>query len=205
MLHTAAPRCGRCLSQPPHYDATIAALAYGDPLDHAVHAFKYHHALGLARFFSGLLDDALSAAVAGGHDSIGNTSSAGSTLGPGRIDLIIPLPLAPARLSERGFNQALELARSIAARRRIALNARAVRRIRDTPPQAQLPWSERARNIQGAFVCDIPLKGLRVAVVDDVMTTGASLNEIARVLKDAGAVQVTNWVVARALPQASRS
>ena len=191
MPGTAAPRCGRCLSQPPHYDATIAALAYGDPLDQAVHAFKYHHALGLARFLSGLLDDAAGASMAGG------------TVGPGRVDLIIPLPLAPARLSERGFNQALELARPIAARRRIPISARAVRRIRNTPPQAQLPWSERARNIHGAFACDMPLAGLRVAVVDDVMTTGASLNEMARVLKEAGAVHVTNWVVARALPHAS--
>ncbi len=121
------------------------------------------------------------------------------------IDLIIPLPLAPARLSERGFNQALELARPIAARRRIALGVRAVRRIRNTPPQVQLPWKERARNIQGAFVCDVSLKGLRVAVVDDVMTTGASLDEMARVLKGAGAAHVANWVVARTLPQAWRA
>lgn len=179
-------RCGRCLTHPPHYDTTVAALAYADPLDHAVQAFKYHHALGLARFLSGLLDDAVSAA--GAPDT--------------RIDLIIPLPLAPARLAQRGFNQALELARPIAARRRIALNARAVRRIRNTPPQAQLPWNERARNIKGAFVCDMPLAGMRVAVVDDVMTTGASLDEMARVLKVAGAAHVTNWVVARTLPQA---
>lgn len=180
--------CGRCLSHPPHYDHTIAALAYGDPLDQAVQAFKYRPALGLSRFLSGLLDEAVSAATAGNQ-----------------IDLIIPLPLAPARLTERGFNQALELARPLAARRRIRLEARAVRRIRNTPPQVQLPWKERARNIQGAFVCGLPLTGLRVAVVDDVMTTGASLDEMARVLKGAGAAHVTNWVVARTLPQAWRA
>ena len=191
---TAAHRCGRCLTQPPHYDTTIAALAYGDPLDHAVQAFKYHHALGLSRFLAGLLDDAVSAAASNADKDAA-----------AKVDLIIPLPLAPARLSERGFDQALELARPIAARRRIALAARAVRRIRNTPPQAQLPWHERARNIKGAFVCDLPLKGLRVAVVDDVMTTGASLDEIARVLKAAGAAHVTNWVVARTLPQAWRA
>lgn len=185
---SATLRCGRCVSRPPHYDATVAARAYGDPLDHAVQAFKYRHALGLTRFLSGLLDDAIGAAGSGSG-----------------IDLIIALPLAPARLSERGFNQALELARPIATRRRIALDAHAVRRIRNTPPQAQLPWKERARNIQGAFVCDVSLKGLRVAVVDDVMTTGASLDEMARVLKDAGAVHVSNWVVARTLPHAWRA
>ncbi len=191
-LPAAMQRCGRCLTHPPHYDTTVAALAYADPLDHAVQAFKYHHALGLARFLSGLLDAAVSAAGAPGSGTGADT----------RIDLIIPLPLAPARLAQRGFNQALELARPIAARRRIALNARAVRRIRNTPPQAQLPWHERARNIKGAFVCDMPLTGMRVAVVDDVMTTGASLDEMARVLKVAGAAHVTNWVVARTLPQA---
>ena len=118
------------------------------------------------------------------------------------------MPLAPARLAGRGFNQALELARPIAQHRRIPLDAHAVRRVRDTPPQAQLPWKERARNIQGVFACSAvtgsvnphPLAGLRIAVVDDVMTTGSTLNELARVLKAAGAVHVTNWVVARTLP-----
>ncbi len=199
----AGQRCGRCLTQPPHYDTTVAALAYGDPLDHAVQAFKYHHALGLSHFLAGLLDAAVSAAGVSKADTEADADA--HTAADARVDLIIPLPLAPARLSERGFNQALELARPIAARRRIALNARAVRRIRNTPPQAQLPWSERARNIKGAFVCDLPLRGMRVAVVDDVMTTGASLDEMARVLKDAGAAYVTNWVVARTLPQAWRA
>ena len=123
---------------------------------------------------------------------------------PAGIDLILPMPLAPTRLKERGFNQALELARPIAKKRQIRLDAHTVRRVRDTPPQAQLPWKERARNIQGAFGCDATsgthLAGLRIAVVDDVMTTGATLNELARVLKAAGAAHVTNWVVARTLP-----
>ena len=118
------------------------------------------------------------------------------------------MPLAPARLADRGFNQALELARPIAQRRRIAVDAQMVHRIRDTPPQALLPWKERARNIQGAFACTgtagsvnpRPLAGLRIAVVDDVMTTGSTLNELARVLKAAGATHITNWVVARTLP-----
>lgn len=183
--------CGRCIASPPHYDATVAALAYGDPLDHALQAFKYRHALGLTRFLASLLDAAI--------DRAGSTGGTGSAP---RVDLIVPMPLARARLAERGFNQALELARPIAARGRIRLDPLAVRRTRDAPPQAGLPWKERARNIKGAFASDAALGGLRVAVVDDVMTTGATLDELARVLKQAGAAHVTNWVVARTLPHA---
>jgi ComF family protein len=177
--------CGRCIASPPHYDATVAALAYGDPLDHALQGFKYRHALGLARFLASLLDAA-----------IGGT---GSTL---KVDLVVPMPLARPRLAQRGFNQALELARPIAARRGLRLDPLVVRRTLDAPAQAGLPWKERARNIKGAFACDAALGGLRVAVVDDVMTTGATLDELARVLKQAGAAHVTNWVVARTLPHA---
>lgn len=172
--------CGRCLSSPPYYDATIAALAYGDPLDQALQAFKYRHALGLGPFLAELLDAAIGPTIA--------------------VDLLVPMPLARERLAERGFNQALELARPIAARRQIRLDAQIVKRTRDTPPQMALPWKERARNIKGAFACTTPLDGLHVAVVDDVMTTGATLDELARALKRAGAATVSNWVVARTLP-----
>jgi predicted amidophosphoribosyltransferase len=78
--------------------------------------------------------------------------------------------------------------------------AHATRKVRHTPPQAALAWKARARNVRGAFVCDADLEGRRVAVVDDVMTTGATLDEIARTLKGAGAAQVVNWVVARTMP-----
>jgi predicted amidophosphoribosyltransferase len=78
---------------------------------------------------------------------------------------------------------------------------RACRKVIETPPQAALPWKERAKNVRRAFVCDADLRGARVAVVDDVMTTGATMNELARVLRKAGAVEVTGWVVARTLPR----
>ncbi len=189
--------CGRCLSNPPHYDATIAAFAYADPLDQALQAFKYHHALGLSRFLAALLDGAIDTADAA-------TTAASRAAGrPRPVDLIVPMPLSRDRLAERGFNQALELARPIATRRRIRLDAGVATRTRNTPPQAALPWKERARNIKGVFACNAALDGLHLAVVDDVMTTGATLDELARVLKAAGAVRVTNWVVARTLPHAS--
>jgi len=115
------------------------------------------------------------------------------------VDLIIPMPLAPLRLAERGFNQALEIARIVSRMKGIALAPTACRRVRESVPQATLPWQERARNIRGAFVCDMDLRGVRVAVVDDVLTTGATLNELARNLRKAGASEIQGWMVARAV------
>ena len=101
--------------------------------------------------------------------------------------------------AERGFNQALELARPLARSCGAPLDIRHVRRHRDTTPQASLPWKERAKNIRHAFECDIDLAGMNVLIVDDVMTTGATLDELARTLKAHGANRVENRVLARAL------
>ena len=121
--------------------------------------------------------------------------------------MLIPMPLSAARLRERGFNQAHELARYVGRALGLPVLAHAVRKLTDTPPQAALPWKERARNVRAAFVCDANLTGMHVAVIDDVMTTGATLNELARKLKRAGALSVSGWVIARTLAvrgQASR-
>jgi predicted amidophosphoribosyltransferase len=109
------------------------------------------------------------------------------------------MPLSAARLRERGFNQAQELARYVGRTLGVRVLERACRKIADTVPQAALPWGERARNVRRAFVCDADLSGLRIAIVDDVITTGATLNELARNLKHAGAVHVSGWFVARTL------
>jgi predicted amidophosphoribosyltransferase len=107
------------------------------------------------------------------------------------------VPLSAERLRARGYNHAAEIARHLrAARLELGLCERA----RDTPPQMELPYDERRRNVRGAFRCTRALAGESVAVVDDVMTTGATLDEVARVLKAAGATRVTNWVVARTFP-----
>jgi ComF family protein len=171
--------CGACLERPPRFSRVEAAFAYAFPLDGLVQACKYGGRLALA----GLLGGQLARAV------------------PGRADAIVPMPLAPRRLAERGFNQALEIARPVARATRLPLLATACRKVADTPPQAALPWDERARNIRRAFVCDADFTGMRVAVVDDVLTTGATLNELARVLLKAGAAEVVGWVVARTLPR----
>jgi ComF family protein len=114
-----------------------------------------------------------------------------------RVDCVVAVPLAPDRLRRRGYNQALEIARHL---RREGLALTLCERTRDAPPQMELPYDARQRNVRGAFRCTRALIGAAVAVVDDVMTTGATLEEMARTLKSAGAGRVVNWVVARTLP-----
>ena len=174
--------CGTCLSDPPRFDRVSAAFAYAWPLAPLIHHYKYAGNLALAT----LLAQALCARLSD------------------RADIIVPMPLSAQRLRSRGFNQALELARVASRLTGVPLAASACRRVRDCAPQASLPWRERAPNIRGAFVCDADLTGRSVAVVDDVMTTGATLNELARNLRQAGAVEVYGWMVARTLkPQDS--
>jgi ComF family protein len=113
-------------------------------------------------------------------------------------DYVVPVPLSAARLRQRGYNHAAEIARHI-ARKKLELSL--CERGRDTPPQMDLPFAERQRNVRGAFRSTRAIAGAAVAVVDDVMTTGATLNEVARALKEAGAARVVNWVVARTFRQ----
>ena len=179
----ASPRgalCGRCLAHAPAFDATVAALGYRFPADVLVQALKFRGELSLAPLLGALLGAQVARA--------------------GPVALVLPVPLSSARLRERGFNQSLEIARVAAACVQARLAPRACERLRDTPAQSGLPWAARARNVRGAFACAMDLAGLSVAVVDDVMTTGATLEELARVLKQAGAARVVNWVVARTDP-----
>jgi ComF family protein len=167
--------CGRCLSHAPAYDATHAALAYDFPADALVHALKFRGELALAPLLAALLID---------------------TIRDDRVDHVVAVPLSARRLRERGYNQSVEIARHL---RKATLDLRLCERTRDVRPQIELPYDERQSNVRGAFRCTRALVGARIAVVDDVMTTGATLNEIARTLKAAGAVHVVNWVVARTL------
>ena len=190
LLGSACPRCalaspgeavcGRCLADPPAYDATCAALAYRFPVDVLIHALKFGGELALAPLLGGLLAERARTA--------------------GRVDVIVPVPLSAARLRERGYNQAMELARPIGEALQAPVDARLCERTRDTPAQTGLAWAARARNVRGAFLCPAPLDGAVVAVVDDVMTTGATLAEIAQALKTAGASRVLNFVAARTFP-----
>jgi ComF family protein len=169
--------CGACLQRHPAFDRTLAAFSYHFPVDRLLHAFKYSGDLALADVLAKPL-----AQRAADHP---------------KPDLLIPMPLHPGRLRERGFNQSLEIAKLISRWLDIPLAADACRRTRDTPPQAGLKWKERRRNVRGAFACDLDLSGGKIAILDDVITTGATLNEICRILKARGASEVSAWVVAR--------
>lgn len=169
--------CGACLKSPPAFDATIAVWRYGFPVDKLVQSLKYEHRLVLSGFFA--------EAMLAGERPAG--------------DMLLPLPLSAQRLAERGFNQAVEIARPLARALGLPLDADACRRTRETVPQASLPWKERRGNVRRCFDCSQDLAGRSVIVVDDVMTTGATLDEFAALLKRHGALRVTNWVVARAV------
>ncbi len=173
--------CGQCLKNPPPFDHTLAAFSYSFPVSQLIKALKFHERLILVNFLA---------------DQVAKKADA-------RPDCLLALPLHPTRLRERGFNQSQLLAARVAKRLRIPLLTDACHRLRDTPPQSSLPWKERDKNMRGAFevtaLADI--RGKHVAIVDDVMTTGASTGELARALKQAGAGEVSVWVVARTLPQ----
>lgn len=174
---TGGETCGACLRQPPYFDATYARFRYAFPMDRLVQALKYQHRLAVSGFFAAAL---LEAPRPEG-------------------DLLMALSLSDRRLRERGFNQALEIARPLARKLDIPLLTHGCSRVLDTAPQTSLPWKERQKNVRNAFECSIDLSGKSVIVIDDVMTTGATLNEFARTLKKHGAAKVANWVVARAL------
>jgi ComF family protein len=175
--------CGPCQKLPPRFDATLVPFVYAFPVDRLIQSLKYRHRLALSGWFGNQLAEELAAHPA--------------DLPP---DLILPMPLHPRRLAERGFNQALELARPLAQLMGLPIVQEGVERNLNAPPQASLPWKARRKNIRGAFLCHKDFSGCHVLVVDDVMTTGATLEELAGCLKQSGAARVTNLVLARTLP-----
>ncbi|HYD96523.1 MAG TPA: ComF family protein [Noviherbaspirillum sp.] len=175
--------CGGCLKQPPAFDATIVATDYTPPADQLVLALKFGTRLELAPLLARLLD----APARCGHAPA----------------VLTAVPLGPQRLAERGFNQALEIAKPLSRSLGVPLERELVVRQRDTQAQSLLHPDQRRRNVRGAFM--VPAKamalvrGRHVGVVDDVMTTGETLNELAATLKRFGAASVTNFVFARTL------
>jgi len=176
----AENECGACVTEPPAFTRTLAPFRYEDPVKHLIHALKFNQKLYVARVLGELMAE--------------HCAQQGA-----RPDLIIPVPLHTGRLRARGFNQALELARPVAARLRIPLNVRACVRTRGTAAQSDLPADQRAKNIKGAFKLSAPLRVRRVALIDDVMTTGATVDELARTLTANGVEDVQVWVCARAI------
>lgn len=173
--------CGACQKQPPAFLRTVALYHYAPPVDHFIRALKFHQQLGLAQLLGIRLAQRL-------------------LLEAARPDLIIPVPLHRARLRERGYNQALEIARPVAQALGVPLDFRSLRRVRATVPQTGMTVKERRKNLRGAFALrdENVVQNRRVALVDDVMTTGSTVQAAAQCLRAAGAMEVTIWVIARA-------
>lgn len=176
--------CGRCLSRPPPWSAAVVPLAWTFPVDALVSRFKY--AGGLQHGW--LLGRLLASACA-----------------DRRPDALLPVPLHPARLAERGFNQSAELARPVSRQLGVRVCHHACRRVRATPAQAGLSAVQRKRNLAGAFVASAEVAGLAIAIVDDVLTTGATATALAAALLAAGARDVELWAVARGGTAARRA
>lgn len=169
--------CGPCLAHPPAFAATLAAFTYAFPVDRLLQRFKFEGDLALAGLFAEALCE-----------------RAADRPRPG---LLVAAPLAPRRLRKRGFNQAVEIARRVGSRLALRFEAGACVKRLDTVQQTELEGAARRRNLRGAFAVRGDVRGRHVAVIDDVMTTGTTMDELARTLLAAGATGVEAWVVAR--------
>ena len=177
------PACGGCLRDEPGIDACLVGCDYVFPWDRLIADFKFRGQLALAQALAQRL-----------------VSAVERSEGP-LPALVVPVPLAPGRLAERGYNQAWELARRVARTVGCRTEAQWLNRPTDGAHQARLTLAQRRLNLRGAFVLNpsrrVSLRGLHVALVDDVMTSGATLREAALVLRNAGATRVDAWVLAR--------
>ncbi|OGI57365.1 MAG: hypothetical protein A2V58_05030 [Candidatus Muproteobacteria bacterium RBG_19FT_COMBO_61_10] len=173
--------CGACQRHPPAYTRAIALYHYAAPVNHFVRELKFHQQLGLAQLLGEQLARRLSQEAP-------------------RPDLIVPVPLHRARLRERGYNQALEIARPVARALNVPLDFRSLVRVRATAPQTGMTVAARRKNVRNAFRLRDPdaIRDRHVALVDDVMTTGSTVQAAAHCLRAAGATQVDIWVIARA-------
>ena len=194
VLHNACPRCamplpdahnapcGHCLQRPPGFSACIAALRYEHPVRELLSRFKFQGDLAAGRMLAGLLAARLAALPATRRTGL----------------VLAPVPLHPARLRERGFNQSERIARVLAAELGLTLCSSLVRRVQRTADQKQLGAAARRRNLQGAFRAS-GCAERRIALIDDVITTGATAEAVTAALLAAGAARVEVWCLARAL------
>lgn len=171
--------CARCAARPPPFIAAFAPLRLDAPVQQQIHALKYAAAFMPARLLGQLFAEALSAR------------------GVAFPDLVLPVPLHPQRLRRRGYNQSVELARPLKAALGLRIEPGYARRIRATTDQIGMGAAARRRNVAKAFAIDARVRGLRIALLDDVMTTGATQAELARCCLRAGALQVEAWAIAR--------
>lgn len=171
--------CGECLQRPPPFAGAVVPWHYAPPLDRLIQDLKFGARLALAGTLGALLADEV------------------VRRGAALPDCLIPVPLHPARLRRRGFNQALELARPVAERLGVPVAGDACRRVRATDVQSTLDAAERRRNLRGAFAARWTVPPARVAIVDDVMSTGSTAAELATALRRSGVAEVEVWALAR--------
>ncbi|CAG7856336.1 hypothetical protein MCAMS1_00778 [biofilm metagenome] len=176
----AAPTlCGRCVNETPAFDATVAPFTHQDEIRYLINGLKFGSQFKNARLLGRLLAETIE-------------------LTADLPDCIIPVPLHSSRYHERGFNQSLEIARTVSDNLRVGINHRVCIRHKDTSHQTGLSAKKRRKNLRRAFSVVKPIAANHVAILDDVMTTGTTVNELAKVLKQAGASRVDVWVCARA-------
>lgn len=174
--------CGRCQKKQPFYDQAFSAFSYEQPVIWLIQQLKFNDRLTHARLLGDLLVDSdCIEAIAVDEDVC-----------------ILPVPLFKKRLRQRGFNQSIELARALSKKMGWPMELKSVQRIRDTSAQTGLDAKARRKNIRGAFEVIEPLPQRHVVIVDDVVTTGSTANELSRVLKKSGVERVTVLSLARA-------
>jgi len=181
LSHSPEHECGPCRRYPPRFDQALAVGYFEGPLREAIHQYKYRPCRSLGRPLGSWM--------------------AGKVRQLTELDMVMPVPLHPTRLRQRGFNQALLLAHQMCEKNDIPLLCDNLYRVRPTRPQVELTGEERLKNVAGAFALRRPdaVKDRSVMIIDDVFTTGATLNECAAVLKEAGAAQVVALTLARAV------
>ena len=178
---TATLKCGQCLRQPPAFDHSTSLFRYQDDAIKLIQQLKFNEKLVNSR----LLGSLLTSAIENGTVEL--------------PDLIVPVPLHKKRLRQRGYNQSIELARAVSKACHLPVDVRSVIRVRDTGAQTGLNRTRRRENMRGAFEMARALNARHVAILDDVVTTTSTVNELARLLKRAGVRRVDVWSIARAV------
>jgi ComF family protein len=171
--------CGACLRNPPPFESSFVPYRYAYPLDHLVQGLKFRHELPCGRVLGQLFAACLLAR------------------GAPLPHAIVPVPLALRRYRQRGYNQAIELALSIRRVTGVAVQSDIATRQRETAEQAGLDRKARRRNVTGAFAVVAPLQAQHIAILDDVVTTGSTVRELADGLRRAGAQRIEVWAIAR--------
>jgi len=179
----SAGTCGECQRREPAFDEAVAAFEYRFPVDRLIHRFKYSGDLAVGRWLALRLAERVAS-----RDP---------------PDLLVAPPLTDSRLRERGFNQAVVIARHVGKQLHVRHSHAAFAKVRDTSPQPGLGRRQRLANLREAFRTELRLSGEHVAIVDDVLTTGATAHALSKLLKANGASRVSVWAIART-PEPSR-